>query len=227
MAQASFDAWVKYYRQDENTPNATVSYYTKGALVAPCLDLALRRDGGAQLDEVMRAVATLRWRPHGRGRSAGRAAALAVTGGRDRAMGAWHRKLPLAELLGAHGITLQAEPAQTAQRLGLRVAENGGIQVKTAFTAARAGRRASWPATNGWRWRPGPGWRPHRLDELSLYAGGATEVTAIVARDWRPLRLPLALPSPPAHRRTFHRAPGQDAAAAAQRWLGAAQAATA
>ena len=34
MAQASFDAWVKYYRQDENTPNATVSYYTKGALVA-------------------------------------------------------------------------------------------------------------------------------------------------------------------------------------------------
>ena len=26
VAQASFDAWVKYYRQDENTPNATVSY---------------------------------------------------------------------------------------------------------------------------------------------------------------------------------------------------------
>ncbi|WP_440136118.1 M61 family metallopeptidase, partial [Escherichia coli] len=31
VAQASFDAWVKYYRQDENTPNSTVSYYTKGA----------------------------------------------------------------------------------------------------------------------------------------------------------------------------------------------------
>jgi predicted metalloprotease with PDZ domain len=30
VAQASFDAWVKYYRQDENTLNATVSYYTKG-----------------------------------------------------------------------------------------------------------------------------------------------------------------------------------------------------
>ena len=31
---SSFDAWVKYYRQDENTPNAIVSYYTKGSLVA-------------------------------------------------------------------------------------------------------------------------------------------------------------------------------------------------
>ena len=31
VAEASFDAWVKYYRSDENTPNATISYYTKGA----------------------------------------------------------------------------------------------------------------------------------------------------------------------------------------------------
>jgi predicted metalloprotease with PDZ domain len=38
VAQASFDAWVKYYRQDENTANATVSYYTKGALVALAFD---------------------------------------------------------------------------------------------------------------------------------------------------------------------------------------------
>ena len=34
VAESSFDAWIKYYRQDENTPNAVVSYYTKGALVA-------------------------------------------------------------------------------------------------------------------------------------------------------------------------------------------------
>ena len=42
VAQASFDAWVKYYRQDENTANATVSYYTKGSLVALELDLTER-----------------------------------------------------------------------------------------------------------------------------------------------------------------------------------------
>ncbi len=54
VAQASFDAWVKYYRQDENTANATVSYYTKGALVALCFDLTLRQEGHSTLDDVMR-----------------------------------------------------------------------------------------------------------------------------------------------------------------------------
>jgi predicted metalloprotease with PDZ domain len=48
VAQASFDAWVKYYRQDENTPNATVSYYTKGALVALCLDLTCAAKAAAR-----------------------------------------------------------------------------------------------------------------------------------------------------------------------------------
>ncbi|HEY1226381.1 MAG TPA: peptidase M61, partial [Ramlibacter sp.] len=54
VANASFDAWVKYYRQDENTPNATVSYYTKGAMVALCFDLTLRAEGRTTLDDVMR-----------------------------------------------------------------------------------------------------------------------------------------------------------------------------
>jgi predicted metalloprotease with PDZ domain len=30
LAESSFDAWTKYYRPDENTPNAVVSYYAKG-----------------------------------------------------------------------------------------------------------------------------------------------------------------------------------------------------
>jgi predicted metalloprotease with PDZ domain len=55
-AQASWDAWVKYYRADENTPNATVSYYGKGALIALCLDLTLRAEGRCTLDDVMRAL---------------------------------------------------------------------------------------------------------------------------------------------------------------------------
>jgi predicted metalloprotease with PDZ domain len=54
VAQASFDAWVKYYRSDENTPNATISYYTKGSLVALALDLTLRAEGKGTLDDVMR-----------------------------------------------------------------------------------------------------------------------------------------------------------------------------
>ena len=63
VAESSFDAWIKYYRQDENAPNAIVSYYTKGALVALCLDLMLRAGtrGQRSLDDVMR----LLWREFG------------------------------------------------------------------------------------------------------------------------------------------------------------------
>ncbi|MEK6788247.1 MAG: PDZ domain-containing protein [Pseudomonadota bacterium] len=53
VAQSSFDAWTKYYKSDENTPNSVVSYYIKGSLVALCLDLQLRQKGSS-LDVVMR-----------------------------------------------------------------------------------------------------------------------------------------------------------------------------
>jgi len=58
VAESSFDAWTKFYRQDENAPNAIVSYYGKGALVALALDLTIRlATGGAKsLDDVMRAL---------------------------------------------------------------------------------------------------------------------------------------------------------------------------
>ncbi|MCX7207728.1 MAG: PDZ domain-containing protein [Proteobacteria bacterium] len=58
LADSSFDTWVKFYRQDENSPNSLVSYYTKGALVALCLDLLIRQQTAGQksLDDVMRAL---------------------------------------------------------------------------------------------------------------------------------------------------------------------------
>lgn len=53
VAESSFDAWVKFYRQDENSNQAGTSYYNKGCLVALCLDLGLRLRG-ASLDALMR-----------------------------------------------------------------------------------------------------------------------------------------------------------------------------
>ncbi|MDE5410766.1 M61 family metallopeptidase [Acinetobacter baumannii] len=53
VAESSFDAWIKFYRQDENSNNAGTSYYNKGALVALCLDLGLRLRGSS-LDALMR-----------------------------------------------------------------------------------------------------------------------------------------------------------------------------
>ncbi|AWB35048.1 M61 family metallopeptidase [Orrella marina] len=64
LAQSSFDAWTKYYKQDENAPNAIVSYYTKGALAAMGLDLIIRERShrSRSLDDVMRAM----WKRYGR-----------------------------------------------------------------------------------------------------------------------------------------------------------------
>ena len=55
LAESSFTAWNKFYKQDENSPNAIVSYYQKGALAALCLDLAIRSKSSGQhtLDSVM------------------------------------------------------------------------------------------------------------------------------------------------------------------------------
>ncbi len=58
LVDASYDAWIKLYRRDENTVNTAMSYYSKGTLVAWLLDARLRRTshGGTSLDSVMRAA---------------------------------------------------------------------------------------------------------------------------------------------------------------------------
>jgi len=53
LEEASFAAWVKHYRPDENTPNSAISYYLKGELVALALDLELRR-AGRSLDDLLK-----------------------------------------------------------------------------------------------------------------------------------------------------------------------------
>jgi len=54
--EASFDAWIKYYRQDENSVNSQVDYYDKGAILGLLLDLEIRKQskGTKSLDDVMR-----------------------------------------------------------------------------------------------------------------------------------------------------------------------------
>lgn len=63
LSEASHDAWIKFYRPNENSANTSVSYYRKGSLVAWLLDAEIRRntDGRASLDDVLR----LGWTRHG------------------------------------------------------------------------------------------------------------------------------------------------------------------
>lgn len=56
LSLASFDAWIKYYRPDENSPNVALSYYQKGGVVSFLLDAQIRRatNGARTLDDFMR-----------------------------------------------------------------------------------------------------------------------------------------------------------------------------
>ncbi|HJU55921.1 MAG TPA: PDZ domain-containing protein, partial [Pyrinomonadaceae bacterium] len=56
VEEASFDAWIKYYRRDENSVNSQISYYDKGQLIGLLLDLEIRKlsKGAKSLDDVMR-----------------------------------------------------------------------------------------------------------------------------------------------------------------------------
>lgn len=56
VAEASFDAWIKYYRPDENSPNSTVSYYNKGALLSLAMDAKIiaETNGEKSLDDVLK-----------------------------------------------------------------------------------------------------------------------------------------------------------------------------
>ena len=211
VAQASFDAWVKYYRQDENTANATVSYYTKGSLVALCLDLTLRtefKQAGHTLDTVMRGL----WKRCKAGpmREQDVLDELQAVTGRSWAgeLQRWvhsTQELPLRELLTEHGILVEAETSAMSQRLGLRVSEAGGnVQVKVVLRGS-AGEAAGLAAGDEWLGLEvgakgqGGSWRLGKLDELSTLLGKERQITALVSRDKRLLRLPLRVPAQASH----------------------------
>lgn len=132
VAESSFDAWTRFYKQDENAPNAIVSYYTKGALVALCLDLHIRgeTDDERSLDDVMR----LLWKEYGLpGRGVGEDEMAAIIGratgvGCAELLGEWvdgTRDLPLTELLEAHGVRLHLRPADGLADRGGKPAAQG------------------------------------------------------------------------------------------------------
>ena len=128
VSEASYDAWIKYYRQDENAPNALVSYYVKGSLIALCLDLHVRRrtSGRKSLDDIMRAL----WTRHGLTgvgveEDGWERLAEDVTGLRlrtffDRTLRST-AELPLAPSLAEMGIALHVRPAEAPGDRGGRV----------------------------------------------------------------------------------------------------------
>jgi len=171
LAESSFDAWIKYYRQDENSPNAAVSYYVKGSLVALCLDLLIRSRtrGRKSLDDLMRAL----WRRHGMTgvgveedgveRLAEEITGLKLFPYFDE----WLRstgELPLKQLLAAHGIEMRLRPAESAEDKGGKPAASEKI-AGLAMLGVRA--------------------RAERDDAVVTHAleGGAAQAAGIAAGD--------------------------------------------
>ena len=135
LADSSFDAWSKYYRQDENSPNSIVSYYTKGSLAALALDLHIRKHshGSMSLDTVMQAL-WQKWLSDGKGlaedeweRVAEQVTGLKLGKFFDMAIRST-RELPLAELLATQGVEMQLVPADGAS--------DGGSVVETIVPAS-------------------------------------------------------------------------------------------
>lgn len=198
VAQSSFDAWVKYYRINENTPNATVSYYTKGALVALCLDLSLR-SAGSTLDQLMR---TLWTRTNGGPmREQDVVGALKQMGHADlaRQLLSWVHstdELPVAALLAAFGVQQSASAATSAQQLGVRVSETNGLRishVQRGSAAEMAG------LASGDEWLAvtvnGQTWRVNKLADVLAWVPASGEVQALVNRDGQVLTVALQWPT--------------------------------
>jgi len=199
VAQASFDAWVKYYRSDENTPNATISYYTKGSLVALAFDLTLRAEGKGSLDDVMR----LLWEGSNGGpiSEADIAAALAQVGGRSYAkeLKAWVHgtdDAPWRALLTKFGVAWTQQAPSVAQRLGLRASESALTGIKLSHVL-RGGAAEAAGLSPGDEVMAVDDWRVRRLDDLTRLIDAKRPSQLLVTRDQRMLTLMLTLPAAP------------------------------
>ena len=215
VASSSFDAWIKYYKADENTPNITVSYYTKGALIALCFDLKLRAHN-TNLDNVMRELFK---------RSEGGPVSESDFHEVLKALSnrSWNlelkdwvhgvKELPCAALLQNQGVRVEYSANSLQQQLGLRLDESkNGLHIKIVLKDSVA-QAAGFVAGDEWLGvrvldsKPGKtkskfkkndlsstqfdssSWRINKLDDLMLFLGKTKCFEALVCRDQRILTL--------------------------------------
>ncbi|MGE6474772.1 M61 family metallopeptidase [Psychrobacter sp. NPDC078631] len=157
VAESSFDAWIKLYRTDENTGNAGISYYNKGALVALCLDLILLKnsDGRYRLFDVVKAFYT-QAKQNDSKRIGISSADMGSVIEQFMPLAEWEdferryvngvEELPIEALLVANGVKIQANTKETADKhvpWGMRCNETpAGLKVNRVMRdsiAAKAG----------------------------------------------------------------------------------------
>ena len=225
--QASFDAWIKYYRPDENSVNTSISYYTKGAVIGFLLDAKIRRatNGAKSLDEVMKTAYERYSGARGYTPADFRAVAESVAG--TSLKGFWETaiegtaELDYTEALETFGLRFRPAAAASRPWLGITTRNDAG---RLLVSTVR---------------RDGPGWkaglnvddeilaigdfrvRADRLDDrLQQYRAG-DKVTLLVARREQLTRLEMTLEREPprAWRLETTLTPTADQSQRLSRWL--------
>lgn len=229
VEQASYDAWIGLYRRTENTPNTTISYYTKGQVIGLLLDARIRQaSGGAKsLDDAMRLAYQRYSGPRGYTPQEFRAVCSEVAG---VDLSAWFRRvlettgeLDYTEMLDWYG--LRFRPAQGRPQLVTGISESASTPGRIVITGVRRGAPAYEAgfnvddeilAVNGLRVRPEQ-WPAH----LENYKPG-TVVEVLVARRDQLMTLKLPLEARVAESWTLEVRPGATAEQKARlaAWLG-------
>ncbi|NOY93925.1 MAG: M61 family metallopeptidase [Deltaproteobacteria bacterium] len=206
LAMASYDAWIKYYRPDENSANSRVSYYAKGAVVAFLLDATIREatQNSKSLDDLMRALYARASGPRGYTEQEFRDLATQIAGqdlssfftqNVDRV-----GELPLAPALNYLGLRLKAAEApgdQPPAWLGADLETRAGRLVVKRVLLGTPAHEAGLDANDellavGEERVPTQG-----LDELLEHFRPDAESTLLVARRGRLLRLPVTFGTAP------------------------------
>jgi len=145
--ESSFDTWIKFYREDENSPNVSASYYRQGAVLGSLLDLEIRRStaSAASLDDAMRTVYRETYKA-GRGftdEEFERACSEASRGSTDEIFVKHVRgaqEIDFSRFLGYAGLALQprSSPEVPEGFLGLKVRSNQGLVVSSRLFGSPA-----------------------------------------------------------------------------------------
>jgi predicted metalloprotease with PDZ domain len=200
---ASFDAWIKYYRPDENSPNVSISYYEKGLVIALLLDAKIRTvtRGVRSLDDVMRAAYDKYGGTRGFTPAEFQAVAEQVAGTGLESFWAMAvegtAELDYTEALNAYGLRFRAAAPSNRAYLGAATRNDNGrlviSQVRRGTPAYEAGLNVDDEilAIDDFRVRADQ--LPTRLDQYKP----SDMVTVLVARREQLIRLDVRLGSEP------------------------------
>ncbi len=208
LSMASYDAWIKAYRPDENSANTSISYYTKGSVVAWLLDAKLRRATGGQrsLDDLMRLAYERFSGERGYTREGFVSGASSIAGTN---LEAWFRKvldtteeLDYSEALDWFGLQFKkVEPVKADGRAkawtGLQTRVNAGRLLVSQIPRNTPGEMAGFAvddeilAVDDWR-VAGEGW----AQRLEQYAPGE-RLDVLISRRDRVLHVPITLGEEP------------------------------